>query len=94
MLNKCANPHCPAAFHYFRDGQIFHVERESDGDASKPSHNVEHFWLCGACSQTMTVRFDPGKDCELFPGISGEQRSWPATHVFQANRRRTSGSKN
>jgi hypothetical protein len=58
MLNKCANPECPSEFRYFRDGQVFQVEREIEGDGYKPSHNVEHFWLCGRCAETMTLLYD------------------------------------
>src|SRR6266849_4256390 len=62
MLSKCANPHCPTPFHYFREGKVIRVLRPRGlpftphsprGIAEKPSqpgHNVEHFWLCGPCS--------------------------------------------
>jgi hypothetical protein len=62
MLSKCANPHCPTLFHYFREGKVVRVLRprglsfaplslrEIAQEPGQPGHNVEHFWLCGSCS--------------------------------------------
>lgn len=67
MLNKCANPACPSQLHYFRDGQLFQVERDSEADGSSPSHNVEHFWLCGRCSETMVLLYDRENGLRVVP---------------------------
>ena len=60
MLSKCANPDCVETLHYLREGKVFKIE--SDGlfliDGKKPVKKVEHFWLCGNCSSTMTLTFD------------------------------------
>lgn len=53
MVNKCANPKCAKPLHYLREGRIFVFDAEIDSD--KPIHRMEHFWLCGACSQTMRL---------------------------------------
>ena len=68
MLAKCANPACPKVLHYLRDGTIFHVERAAPAvEDGKQSHNVEHFWLCGECCQTMTVLFDQQQGVRVAP---------------------------
>jgi hypothetical protein len=53
MVNKCANPKCAKPLHYLREGRIFVFEAESD--SGNPIHRMEHFWLCGVCSQTMSL---------------------------------------
>ncbi|MBZ5628964.1 MAG: hypothetical protein LAO06_08870 [Acidobacteriia bacterium] len=61
MLSKCANPACSASFRYLHEGRIFTLlcEPEFRGahavwDRAAEQH-VARFWLCDACSQTMTV---------------------------------------
>jgi hypothetical protein len=54
MVNHCANPRCSKPLHYLREGRIYMFEvpnpaaTTSDGKAVR---RIEHFWLCGACSQ-------------------------------------------
>lgn len=75
MVSKCANPACSAPFHYFREGKLFQVDTtgtdlRQQGQhlvTSKPPHRVEHYWLCGACSATMTLSYDPGKGVFTVP---------------------------
>ncbi len=67
MLNKCANPECPSDFHYFRGGQLFHVERTLVADASRRAHNVEHFWLCPNCAERMTLLYDRERGLRVVP---------------------------
>ena len=61
MLSKCANPDCHEALHYLRAGKVFMVE--IDGPVlvtgKKPVRQVEHFWLCGPCSETRTLTYQP-----------------------------------
>jgi hypothetical protein len=57
MLKSCANPQCAKPLHYLRDGRIFvfdAVRTPGDGDGTK-AHRMEHFWLCGTCSETMVL---------------------------------------
>jgi hypothetical protein len=57
MVNTCANPECAKPLHYLREGRvfIFEVATEDSGANGKKLRRLEHFWLCGGCSQTMTV---------------------------------------
>lgn len=58
MVSNCANPKCGKPLHYLREGQIFvfEVPTGSEGPGGKRARRLEHFWLCGACAQTMVVR--------------------------------------
>jgi hypothetical protein len=62
MLSKCANPSCSTQLIYLREGKIFVMERTSKpkvGPQSslldKPASRLEHFWLCGPCSENLTL---------------------------------------
>lgn len=66
MLAKCANPDCSTPLVYLREGKIFMMDgsvvrkRTEQGEApAKPSGHVEHFWLCGPCSEHLTLVYHP-----------------------------------
>jgi hypothetical protein len=60
MLSKCANPDCTNTLHYLRFGKVFKIETQGPVLVSgrKPVRRVEHFWLCGTCSETQTLTYD------------------------------------
>jgi uncharacterized protein YcsI (UPF0317 family) len=57
MVSNCANPNCGKPLHYLREGRIFvfDVPAGVEGDG-KRTRRLEHFWLCGACAQTMVMQ--------------------------------------
>jgi hypothetical protein len=63
---KCANPACPAAFHWTGGGKFFRFqpnpapEGEGNSVTNSPSgiHGVRHYWLCERCSQIFTLVYD------------------------------------
>ena len=59
MLSKCASPECSNTLHYLREGKVFKIENDSDiqmvSGQKKPARKVEHFWLCGTCSERYTL---------------------------------------
>ena len=67
MLDKCANPACPATFRNLRDGRVFVTEVEADDQTvvSGHAHQRQYFWLCGSCSRTMTVTVEKGKTVQV-----------------------------
>lgn len=78
MLSKCANPDCSAEFHYLGDGKLFAVHFEDEAlrlgagraarsNLKKHPRGVEHFWLCSACSEKMTVGLDRGHNVLILP---------------------------
>jgi len=51
MVSQCANPECLRELRYLHDGKIY-AFAVSAGNGSK---SLEHFWLCGGCSKSMTL---------------------------------------
>jgi hypothetical protein len=60
MLSKCANPDCTKTLHYLREGKVFKMEPMPQNGESprKRAKSVEHFWLCGPCSESWTLLYD------------------------------------
>lgn len=58
MVSNCANPQCGKPLHYLRDGRIFVFDVPSgvEGPNGKRARRLEHYWLCGECSQTMVMQ--------------------------------------
>jgi|HubBroStandDraft_4_1064222.scaffolds.fasta_scaffold42394_4 hypothetical protein len=57
MVNNCSNSGCAKPLHYLREGRIFIFDasvgtREPGG---KRLRRLEHYWLCGGCSETMMM---------------------------------------
>jgi hypothetical protein len=63
VVAKCANAACSAPFLYLREGKIFRMEFAVDrhprgpvlAKNPKPVRKIEHLWLCGPCSTTLTL---------------------------------------
>jgi hypothetical protein len=58
MVNHCANPKCAKPLHYLREGRIFVFNMQPDspeGVTDRTIHRLQHYWLCGDCSQTMLL---------------------------------------
>ncbi|MBV8049992.1 MAG: hypothetical protein JOZ80_02310 [Acidobacteriaceae bacterium] len=67
MVTHCANPACAVPLRYLRDGRLFQFEVRSRIQPRKLSRQVAHFWLCGMCSGTMTLTFDPAMGVQVIP---------------------------
>lgn len=57
MVSQCANPKCGKPLHYLREGRIFvfDVSTGAADGSGKRARQLEHFWLCGACSQNLAM---------------------------------------
>ncbi len=57
MVNYCANPGCGKPLHYLREGRIyvFDASIATGSPGKKKERQLEHYWLCGACAQSMTM---------------------------------------
>jgi hypothetical protein len=57
MVDTCANPGCARPLKYLRDGRIyiFDVGSASGDPGGKRMRHLEHYWLCGLCSQTLIL---------------------------------------
>jgi hypothetical protein len=63
---KCANPACPAEFHWIGGGKFFRFRFDRDAKnqnelaTGSPRHlsHVKHFWLCERCSNIFTLVYE------------------------------------
>ena len=73
MVSKCSNPSCTRPFRYLADGKLFHIDISQHPELRrkrpdpKRSEDIEHFWLCGQCSQLFTVDLVPGEGVVAVP---------------------------
>jgi hypothetical protein len=79
MVNHCSNPKCNKTLHYLREGRIYVfdiVDTKSPGcpDGSYP-HHMEHYWLCGPCSETLLLEQSSEMGIRLLPKASQERRA-------------------
>ena len=49
MFEKCLNPDCGLPFDY-REGRLIRFS-SADAESLTEQPTVEHFWLCGECSE-------------------------------------------
>lgn len=57
MVSYCANPGCGKPLHYLREGRIyvFDASIANTSPGRKRERHLEHYWLCGACAQTLIL---------------------------------------
>jgi hypothetical protein len=57
MVNNCANSGCGKPLHYLREGRIFIFDASVGASelGAKRLRRLEHYWLCGGCSETMMM---------------------------------------
>jgi hypothetical protein len=78
MVSNCANPACAVPFQYLREGKLFRIAVTSglprEGELArlslveaKPGPQFEHFWLCGSCSNRLTLGFEKRRGIVLLP---------------------------
>ena len=63
MLEKCSNPDCDLPFDY-REGRLIRfcpTDTESPGQC----RCVEHFWLCGKCSERYVFAYERGAGMKI-----------------------------
>jgi hypothetical protein len=60
MVNQCANPRCCKPLHYLREGRIFVFDMPDQSPIAAPAggrgRRLQHFWLCGPCSEVMVMK--------------------------------------
>jgi hypothetical protein len=60
MISKCFNPACQTPFDY-RAGRLVRFSRKSANHNHEESYQViEHFWLCGSCTDVYSFEFEEG----------------------------------
>jgi hypothetical protein len=67
MIAQCSNPDCAAPFDY-REGRLVRFcKLPSDHQSLANEKCVEHFWLCGSCSEIYTFEFESGPRMVIKP---------------------------
>ena len=62
MITNCLNPACRVPFSHMRDGRFFSIDDALSHSANRdPQHQVEQYWLCGTCSQSLKVVVENGR---------------------------------
>lgn len=60
MFAKCSNPDCEVSFDY-REGRLIRFCKPLLDSEPPIGHSfIEHFWLCGKCSELYIFAFDCG----------------------------------
>lgn len=69
MVNNCANTGCGKPLHYLREGRIFIFDASAGAiePGGKRLRHLEHYWLCGACAETMLLDQDPQGMIRVIP---------------------------
>ncbi len=78
MVNHCANPECCKPLHYLREGRIFVFEVPdplAQPKGGKVVGRMEHFWLCGDCSESFTLEQGKEKNVHICPRPSPHRHS-------------------
>jgi hypothetical protein len=66
MLAKCSNPSCFAPFLRLGIGRLYLLEADPPLHTDK-FERTEYFWLCDACSATMTLRLTEDEKVAVVP---------------------------
>jgi hypothetical protein len=89
MLSKCLNPRCSAKFQYLWQGRLFRIDfsetkkkwaqagKKMVASTRSKASPVEHFWLCGSCSATMTIGLTEAGEVRLVPFEIAVQKPTP-----------------
>ncbi len=71
MVNHCSNPSCMKPLLYLSEGKIYvfdlpdpNAPQGTDGDTVR---RLEHFWLCGPCSESFILEYTKSKVVHLAP---------------------------
>jgi hypothetical protein len=80
MFAKCFNTDCGAPFDYREGHLIRYCRARSKGASCARQVSVEHFWLCGKCSESYTFEYEP--DLSLKRRNRAEQMEHHPVHDF------------
>ncbi len=71
MVNHCANPQCCKPLHYLREGRVyvFDVTLPVSANSERTARRMEHFWLCGVCSEAYSLEQVEDRTVRLSPRV-------------------------
>lgn len=88
MVSNCANSRCGKPLHYLREGRIFIFDASvgANEPSAKRLRRLEHYWLCGACAETMLLVQDAEGMVRVLPKAAAirepEERAPAATSIL------------
>jgi hypothetical protein len=75
MLIKCSNAACEAPFDYRKGRLIRFSSKPADGKPSENHTLIQHFWLCGKCSELYEF------ECESGTGVKIKLRAQKVSEI-------------
>ncbi len=77
MVSYCANPGCGKPLHYLREGRIyvFDASIATARRNEKRQRQLEHYWLCGGCSESLILSQDTHGWIHILPRPAAIQSS-------------------
>ncbi len=81
MVNHCANPQCCKPLHYLREGRVYVFDVTTPSPGERGARRMEHFWLCGTCSEMFLLEQVEDKSVRIAPRT---QRNSPAMVPYRA----------
>ncbi len=75
MISHCANDECGKPLHYLREGRIFVFDMPDariETMNGKSANRLGHYWLCGSCAKSFTLRQNLVYGVELFAIETGD----------------------
>jgi hypothetical protein len=85
MVSKCVNPYCAAPFRYLDQGRLFRLENDVPVKSREPA---EYFWLCSACSRTMTLCLSEDRGIAIAPFKAPAERAAERVDFILLDRQR------
>jgi hypothetical protein len=82
MFEKCLNPDCGLPFDH-REGRLIRF-CSTDGKSPAEHQSVEHFWLCGKCSERYVFVYEDGVGMKIGPRLEESQRRAARTSTATA----------
>jgi len=84
MISKCANPGCSTNFDH-RQGRLHRFpRRHTDDDRSANTQSVQHFWLCAACCEIYSLRYEEGLGVTIGRQFARDSASEPRQLIAAA----------
>jgi hypothetical protein len=68
MFEKCSNPDCGLPFDY-REGRLIRFY-STEAESPAEHQGVEHFWLCGKCSERYVFAYERGAGMKIRPRVA------------------------
>ncbi len=67
MITKCCNSECQKPFNH-REGRLVRFSNDASiGQTAENQPHIEHYWLCGSCSEQFVFEYDSQMNVGIKP---------------------------